>query len=61
MKCAVCGGDTRVTETASYDDHVARKRVCKKCGTVVYTCEEVTDFEEGRKDVNFRQRRYLMS
>ena len=60
MKCMACGGETKVLDTASNDDHVARRRKCLKCGTVFFTSEDIVEYEEGRKDVNRRQNKYIL-
>ena len=48
MKCPNCGGSLGVVNTYQ-SDPIRRRRVCKSCGYVLYTCEvpEVSLIEEG--------------
>lgn len=43
MTCQICGGDTKVVDTARSSDEVIRRRKCKACGEVFYTVERDTN------------------
>lgn len=43
MTCPVCNGDTKVTNTYMYDDHVIRYRICRECRYRFHTIETDTD------------------
>lgn len=42
MTCPVCGGDTTVNCTRKETDAIYRRRKCRICDHIFYTCEEET-------------------
>lgn len=54
MKCPVCNIKIRCVDGRNVSDGFARQRryKCSRCGTMVYTLEEVMGTKERRKDEN---------
>ena len=46
MICKICGGNTRVIDTAASPDKQIRRRKCKTCGATFYTVELKTDDQD---------------
>lgn len=58
MNCAECRGKTAVAETRRNGTVVIRRRVCEKCGGVVYTEERVIPDTYGKRMIGALRETY---
>ena len=58
MKCELCGSNTVIINTVTYDDEIIRQRRCCACKHIFYTSETDTDHERGRRAVYNKRKMY---
>lgn len=50
-KCGKCGGNMIARNTYNKDDHIIRRRVCNRCGSVILTREVEEVAEIGKEEI----------